>query len=75
MAAVWAGSLMLDHLGERQAAGRVMDALRTVARNGPWTKDLGGTATTVEVGAAIVTALDPVTAESATYVAGATPIG
>jgi tartrate dehydrogenase/decarboxylase/D-malate dehydrogenase len=53
MAAVWAGGLMLDHLGETDAAGAVMDALRAVARNGPRTPDLGGQATTVEVGEAV----------------------
>jgi tartrate dehydrogenase/decarboxylase/D-malate dehydrogenase len=53
MAAVWAGALMLEHLGETEAAGLVMDALRSVARDGPRTKDLGGTATTTEVGEAI----------------------
>ncbi|HET7028797.1 MAG TPA: tartrate dehydrogenase [Candidatus Limnocylindrales bacterium] len=57
MAAVWAGALMLDHLGEGEAAGLVMDALRAVAREGPRTKDLGGTATTVEVGEAIAAAI------------------
>jgi tartrate dehydrogenase/decarboxylase/D-malate dehydrogenase len=59
MAAIWAASLMLDHLGERAAAGRVMDALRTVARTGPWTRELGGNASTVDVGTAIAAALDP----------------
>jgi tartrate dehydrogenase/decarboxylase/D-malate dehydrogenase len=53
MATIWAGKLMLDHLGETEASGLVMDALRTVARSGPRTRDLGGNATTVEVGVAI----------------------
>jgi tartrate dehydrogenase/decarboxylase / D-malate dehydrogenase len=57
MAAVWAGALMLDHLGEPEAAALVMTALRAVARDGPRTKDLGGTATTLEVGTAIAAAL------------------
>lgn len=57
MAAVWAGALLLEHLGEAEAAGLVLDALRTVARNGPRTKDLGGSATTVEVGEAIAAAI------------------
>jgi hypothetical protein len=34
-----------------------MDALRHVARSGPRPKDLGGAATTVEVGAAIAAAI------------------
>ena len=57
MATIWAGALMLDHLGETEAAGLVMAALRRVARTGPRTKDLGGSATTVEVGSAIAAAV------------------
>jgi tartrate dehydrogenase/decarboxylase/D-malate dehydrogenase len=57
MATIWAGKLMLDHLGETEASGLVMDALRTVARSGPRTRDLGGNATTIEVGVAIADAV------------------
>jgi tartrate dehydrogenase/decarboxylase / D-malate dehydrogenase len=57
MATVWAGAMMLEHLGEAEAAGLVMDALRRVARNGPRTRDLGGTASTHEVGDAIAAAI------------------
>jgi tartrate dehydrogenase/decarboxylase/D-malate dehydrogenase len=57
MAAVWAGSMMLDHVGEAAAAAVVMDALRAVARVGPRTRDLGGGASTTEVGAAIASAV------------------
>jgi len=57
MAAIWAGALMLEHLGETEAAGLVMDALRTVAREGPRTKDLGGSAKTGDVGEAIAAAI------------------
>ena len=49
MAAVWAGALMLDHLGQPEAASLVMGALRHVAKQGPRTPDLGGTATTSEI--------------------------
>ena len=45
--------MLLDHLGEAEAGRLVMDALRSVARDGPRTKDLGGTASTHEVGDAI----------------------
>jgi isocitrate/isopropylmalate dehydrogenase len=48
---------MLDHLGETEAGGLVMDALRTVARAGPRTPDLGGNATTIEVGMAMANAV------------------
>jgi tartrate dehydrogenase/decarboxylase/D-malate dehydrogenase len=57
MAAIWAAALMLDHLGETEAATMVMDALRHVAKHGPRTKDLGGTARTAEVGQAIAAAV------------------
>src|SRR4051794_23401970 len=57
MAAVWAAALLLEHLGEEEAARLVMDGLRRVARDGPRTKDLGGVATTSEVGAAIAAAM------------------
>ena len=57
MAAVWAAALMIDHLGEHEAATLVMDGLRHVARHGPRTRDLGGAALTTEIGAAIVGAI------------------
>ena len=57
MAAIWAGALMLDHLGEEEACGLVMAALRRVAREGPRPRDLGGRATTTEVGAAVAAAV------------------
>ena len=53
MAAVWAGAMLLDHLGESEGATVVMEALRKVARDGPRTPDLDGRATTVEVGEAL----------------------
>jgi tartrate dehydrogenase/decarboxylase / D-malate dehydrogenase len=57
MATIWAGAMMLEHLGEIEAAELVMKALRHVAKNGPRTKDLGGTAKTVDMGDAIAAAL------------------
>lgn len=57
MAAVWSACLLLDHLGEREASALVMRALETVARDGPHTADIGGQASTAEVGRAIVAAI------------------
>jgi tartrate dehydrogenase/decarboxylase/D-malate dehydrogenase len=57
MATVWAAALMLEHLRERDAAGLVMRGLEAVARSGPHTADVGGTAGTREVGSAIVDAI------------------
>jgi tartrate dehydrogenase/decarboxylase/D-malate dehydrogenase len=51
--AVWSAVLMLEHLGERDAAETLMGALEHVCREGPRTRDIGGQATTQEVGDAI----------------------
>ncbi len=56
--AIWAGALMLEHLGEHGAAAGVMRAIETVVGAGrPRTPDLGGTATTREVADAITAAV------------------
>ncbi|MFA5522566.1 MAG: tartrate dehydrogenase [Castellaniella sp.] len=54
---IWSGALMLDFLGHAPAAGAVVKAIETVLENGVCTPDLGGKATTVEVGQAVVEAL------------------
>jgi tartrate dehydrogenase/decarboxylase/D-malate dehydrogenase len=51
--AIWSASLMLEHLGEAEAAARVMRALEDVCRDGPRTRDVGGAASTREVGAEV----------------------
>ncbi len=56
--AVWSATLLLEHLGEPEAAGRLMAALEQVCDAGILTPDLGGTASTAEVGAAIVDRLE-----------------
>jgi tartrate dehydrogenase/decarboxylase/D-malate dehydrogenase len=53
LGAIWSASLMLDHLGETEAAKRVMDAIEAVCRDGKLTRDLGGSASTSEVGDAV----------------------
>ncbi len=55
--AIWSTSLMLAHLGEGEAAAAVLGALEDVCRDGPRTRDLGGSATTREVGDAVVARL------------------
>jgi len=57
MATVWAAALMLEHIGEPDASALVLGALERVARDGPQTADIGGRASTSEVGAAIVGAI------------------
>jgi tartrate dehydrogenase/decarboxylase/D-malate dehydrogenase len=56
--AIWAGAMMLDHLGLAGAHDRIVAAIeRVVGEGGPRTPDLGGTATTREVAAAVSDAL------------------
>lgn len=55
--AIWSASLMLEHLGESVAAQTVMEALESVCRNGPRTRDVGGSASTREVGDAVAEAV------------------
>jgi tartrate dehydrogenase/decarboxylase/D-malate dehydrogenase len=55
--ALWSTSLMLEHLGEAEAAGDLMKALETVCDEGPRTPDVGGDATTTEVGDAVAAAV------------------
>jgi tartrate dehydrogenase/decarboxylase/D-malate dehydrogenase len=54
---IWSGAMMLEHLGHPRAAADVLAAIETVVREGPRTRDLGGTASTREVGTAIADAL------------------
>jgi tartrate dehydrogenase/decarboxylase / D-malate dehydrogenase len=50
---IWSGAMMLDHLGYPEAGAAVVSAIEAVLTNGPRTRDIGGTANTVEVGTAI----------------------
>jgi tartrate dehydrogenase/decarboxylase/D-malate dehydrogenase len=51
--AIWSAALMLEHLGEAEAAQALLAALEDVCREGPRTRDVGGSATTREVGQAV----------------------
>ena len=54
IAQIWTGAMMLEHLGEVEAARGVVAAIERVVREGRvLTRDLGGTASTVAVGEAI----------------------
>jgi tartrate dehydrogenase/decarboxylase/D-malate dehydrogenase len=56
--AIWAGALMLDHLGHRELHDRVVAAVSRVLGDGEVrTPDLGGTASTRDMTQAIVAAL------------------
>ena len=57
IATFWTASMMLEHLGEPKAAARLMAAIEKVTANKVFTPDLGGTARTADVTAAVVAAL------------------
>jgi tartrate dehydrogenase/decarboxylase/D-malate dehydrogenase len=51
---IWSGAMMLDHLGHPEAAQAVEQAITTVLENSDLrTPDMGGKATTVELGEVI----------------------
>ena len=49
--------MMLEHLGHKDAADAVLRAIETVLTEGPRTRDIGGQASTQEVGKAIAEAV------------------
>ena len=49
IATLWSVQMMLDFLGEKQAAEALMGAIETTTDKGIFTKDLGGKASTVDV--------------------------
>ena len=53
----WSAVMMLEHLGERRAAGRLMAAIEQVTAQRVFTPDLGGNATTQDVTEAVCTAV------------------
>jgi isocitrate dehydrogenase (NAD+) len=60
-ALLMSGLMMLDHLGEADAAGRIEKALHSVYRAGkPLTQDVGGSATTDQFTDAVISSLDRV---------------
>jgi tartrate dehydrogenase/decarboxylase/D-malate dehydrogenase len=54
---IWAGAMMLEHLGHPDAGKAVVAAIEAVLKEGPLTPDLGGAASTDEMGSAIASAL------------------
>ncbi|MBS7700309.1 MULTISPECIES: tartrate dehydrogenase [unclassified Chelatococcus] len=55
---IWAGAMMLEHLGHREAAVAIITAIETVLADPSLrTRDLGGTADTVTCGGAIAAAV------------------
>jgi tartrate dehydrogenase/decarboxylase/D-malate dehydrogenase len=56
--AIWAGAMMLEHLGEQEAAAAIVAAIECVMAEGKVrTRDLGGSASTAELAEAVRAAL------------------
>ena len=55
---IWSGAMMLDHLGEAEAAAAVVAAFENILKEGgPRTRDVGGSASTEEAGKAVAAAV------------------
>jgi len=57
IATFWTGAMMLEHLGEGDAARALMAAVERVTQSGVLTPDLGGSATTAQVTDAVCAAI------------------
>jgi tartrate dehydrogenase/decarboxylase/D-malate dehydrogenase len=57
---IWAGAMMLEHLGHAAAAACVMRAIETVLADGPRTPDMGGKSSTEDVGKAVAESVSTV---------------
>jgi tartrate dehydrogenase/decarboxylase/D-malate dehydrogenase len=56
---IWSGAMMLEHLGEKQAAASIVDAIeRTLGERTLRTRDLGGNADTTACGKAVAEMVD-----------------
>ncbi|MDP3395106.1 MAG: isocitrate/isopropylmalate family dehydrogenase [Methanoregula sp.] len=53
IATIWAGSLLLDHIGEHKASAAVVTAIEQSIRDGVVTRDMGGSARTTKAGSYI----------------------
>jgi tartrate dehydrogenase/decarboxylase/D-malate dehydrogenase len=54
---IWSGGMLLEHLGHAQAAQAIMRAIEQCLLEGPRTPDIGGKASTEDVGKAIAAAI------------------
>ena len=55
---IWAGAMMLDHLGHKEASDAILGAVETILKDETTrTRDLGGSAGTAACGKAVATAL------------------
>ena len=54
---IWSGAMLLEHLGHADAGAAILRAIEKVLVDGPRTPDLGGKASTEDVGKAVVAAI------------------
>src|SRR5512134_2364464 len=54
---IWSGAMMLEFLGHAGAAAAIVRGIERVLESGPRTPDLGGEATTAELGAGVAEAI------------------
>jgi len=66
---IWSGAMMLEHLGHPQAAGHLQAAFEAALRDGHGTRDVGGTSSTSEFTAAVLSAIETLAAEQDTTTA------
>jgi tartrate dehydrogenase/decarboxylase/D-malate dehydrogenase len=55
---IWSGALLLENLGEKEAAAQIVHAIETVFQEGVKTIDLGGSAKTNEFAERVINALN-----------------
>lgn len=51
---IWSAAIMLEHLGEKEAAQNIVDAIQHATSQGNLTRDLKGTASTTEIAERVV---------------------
>jgi tartrate dehydrogenase/decarboxylase/D-malate dehydrogenase len=54
---IWSGAMMLEHLGHKDAADAILRAIEGILQHGPRSPDIGGKATTQDLGKAIAEAV------------------
>ena len=57
---IWSGAMMLDHLGQAAAHDAIVRAIEKVTAEGPRTPDMGGKASTSDVGKAVADAVNEI---------------
>ncbi|WP_400077558.1 tartrate dehydrogenase [Winogradskyella sp. R77965] len=55
---IWSAAIMLEHLGEEEAAQNIMQAIEHTTAKGIMTRDLKGTATTTEIAESVVSFIE-----------------